>query len=73
MKISLAIIISAITIIIGLILLGRYFEARAKSGTSEAIKKLTDLLQLGLHLYYTLFAKVSNAFTADFTYTLSLV
>ncbi|MEO6077241.1 MAG: heavy metal translocating P-type ATPase [Candidatus Andersenbacteria bacterium] len=31
------------TIIIGLILLGRYFEARAKSGTSEAIKKLIGL------------------------------
>src|SRR3989344_7671993 len=28
------------TIIIGLILLGRYFEAKAKAGTSEAIKKL---------------------------------
>src|SRR3989344_3238232 len=27
------------TIIIGLILLGRYFEAKAKAGTSEAIKK----------------------------------
>lgn len=31
------------TIIIGLILLGRYFEARAKSSTSEAIKKLMGL------------------------------
>jgi len=31
------------TIIIGLILLGRYFEAKAKSGTSEAIKKLIGL------------------------------
>ncbi len=31
------------TIIIGLILLGRYFEARAKAGTSEAIKKLIGL------------------------------
>lgn len=31
------------TIIIGLILLGRYFEARAKLGTSEAIKKLIGL------------------------------
>ncbi len=31
------------TIIIGLILLGRYFEARAKAGTSEAIKKLMGL------------------------------
>ncbi len=30
-------------IIIGLILLGRYFEARAKAGTSEAIKKLMGL------------------------------
>ncbi len=30
-------------IIIGLILLGRYFEARAKMGTSEAIKKLIGL------------------------------
>ncbi len=30
-------------IIIGLILLGRYFEARAKAGTSEAIKKLIGL------------------------------
>ena len=28
------------TVIIGLILLGRYFEAKAKAGTSEAIKKL---------------------------------
>src|SRR3989338_4070973 len=27
-------------VIIGLILLGRYFEAKAKAGTSEAIKKL---------------------------------
>lgn len=32
-----------VTIIIGLILLGRYFEARAKAGTSEAIKKLIGL------------------------------
>lgn len=31
------------TIIIGLILLGRYFEVRAKAGTSEAIKKLIGL------------------------------
>lgn len=31
------------TIIIGLILLGRYFEARAKAGTGEAIKKLMGL------------------------------
>ena len=31
------------TIVIGLILLGRYFEARAKSQTSEAIKKLIGL------------------------------
>lgn len=31
------------TIIIGLILLGRYFEAKAKAGTSEAIKKLIGL------------------------------
>ncbi|MBI2040045.1 copper-translocating P-type ATPase [Candidatus Microgenomates bacterium] len=31
------------TIIIGLILLGRYFEAKAKVGTSEAIKKLIGL------------------------------
>jgi len=31
------------TIVIGLILLGRYFEAKAKSGTSEAIKKLIGL------------------------------
>lgn len=30
-------------IIIGLILLGRYFEARAKAGTSEAIKKLMGM------------------------------
>ena len=30
-------------IIIGLILLGRYFEAKAKAGTSEAIKKLVGL------------------------------
>ena len=30
-------------IVIGLILLGRYFEARAKAGTSEAIKKLMGL------------------------------
>jgi Cu+-exporting ATPase len=32
-----------VTIIIGLILLGRYFEAKAKAGTSEAIKKLIGL------------------------------
>lgn len=31
------------TIIIALILLGRYFEAKAKAGTSEAIKKLIGL------------------------------
>ena len=31
------------TIVIGLILLGRYLEAKAKSGTSEAIKKLIGL------------------------------
>ncbi len=31
------------TIVVGLILLGRYFEAKAKSGTSEAIKKLIGL------------------------------
>ena len=31
------------TIIIGLILLGRYFEAKARAGTSEAIKKLIGL------------------------------
>ncbi len=31
------------TIIIGLILLGRFFEARAKSSTSDAIKKLAGL------------------------------
>lgn len=31
------------TLIIGLILLGRFFEARAKAGTSEAIKKLIGL------------------------------
>ena len=31
------------TIIIGLILLGRFFEAKAKAGTSEAIKKLIGL------------------------------
>lgn len=31
------------TIIIGLILLGRYFEARAKASTSEAIKRLIGL------------------------------
>ncbi len=31
------------TLIIGLILLGRYFEARAKSATSDAIKKLIGL------------------------------
>ncbi len=30
-------------IVIGLVLLGRYFEARAKAGTSEAIKKLIGL------------------------------
>ena len=30
-------------IVIGLILLGRYFEAKAKSGTSDAIKKLIGL------------------------------
>jgi len=30
-------------IVIGLILLGRYFEARAKAGTGEAIKKLLGL------------------------------
>ncbi len=30
-------------IVIGLILLGRYFEAKAKAGTSEAIKKLIGL------------------------------
>jgi len=30
-------------VIIGLILLGRYFEAKAKAGTSEAIKKLIGL------------------------------
>ncbi len=30
-------------VIIGLILLGRYFEAKAKAGTSEAIKKLMGL------------------------------
>lgn len=30
-------------IIVGLILLGRYFEAKAKAGTSEAIKKLIGL------------------------------
>ena len=30
-------------LVIGLILLGRYFEARAKAGTSEAIKKLIGL------------------------------
>ncbi|MDE2312414.1 MAG: copper-translocating P-type ATPase [Patescibacteria group bacterium] len=30
-------------LIVGLILLGRYFEARAKAGTSEAIKKLVGL------------------------------
>ena len=30
-------------IIVGLILLGRYFEARAKAGTSEAIKKLIGM------------------------------
>lgn len=31
------------TIVIGLILLGRYFEAKAKAGTSDAIKKLISL------------------------------
>lgn len=31
------------TVIIGLILLGRYFEAKAKAGTSEAIKKLIGM------------------------------
>lgn len=31
------------TLILGLILLGRYFESRAKAGTSEAIKKLIGL------------------------------
>lgn len=31
------------SIVIGLILLGRYFEAKAKAGTSEAIKKLIGL------------------------------
>ncbi len=31
------------TIVIGLILLGRYFEAKAKMGTSEAIKRLIGL------------------------------
>ena len=31
------------TIVIGLILLGRYFEAKAKMGTGEAIKKLIGL------------------------------
>ncbi len=31
------------TIVIGLILLGRYFEAKAKAGTSEAIKRLLGL------------------------------
>lgn len=31
------------TLVIGLILLGRYFEAKAKAGTSEAIKKLIGL------------------------------
>ncbi|MBI2314740.1 copper-translocating P-type ATPase [Candidatus Daviesbacteria bacterium] len=31
------------TIIIGLILLGRFFEARAKAGTSEAIRRLIGL------------------------------
>ena len=31
------------TIIIGLILLGRYFEMKAKAGTSEAIKKLIGM------------------------------
>ncbi len=31
------------TVVIGLILLGRYFEAKVKAGTSEAIKKLIGL------------------------------
>lgn len=31
------------TLIIGLILLGRYFEAKAKAGTTEAIRKLMNL------------------------------
>lgn len=31
------------TIVVGLILLGRFFEAKAKAGTSEAIKKLIGL------------------------------
>ena len=31
------------TLVIGLILLGRYFEAKAKAGTGEAIKKLIGL------------------------------
>lgn len=31
------------TIVIGLVLLGRYFEAKAKAGTSDAIKKLLGL------------------------------
>lgn len=31
------------SIVIGLILLGRYFEAKAKAGTSEAIKKLIGM------------------------------
>src|SRR3989344_1945398 len=31
------------TIVIGLILLGRYFEAKAKAGTSDAIKKLIGM------------------------------
>ncbi len=31
------------TLVIGLILLGRYFEAKAKAGTSEAIKKLIGM------------------------------
>jgi Cu+-exporting ATPase len=31
------------TIVIGLILLGRFFEAKAKAGTSSAIKKLVEL------------------------------
>ena len=31
------------TVIIGLILLGRFFEAQAKAGTGEAIKKLIGL------------------------------
>lgn len=31
------------TVVIGLVLLGRYFEAKAKAGTSQAIKKLVGL------------------------------